>query len=65
MLLNYPIQFFTHLVPVNSPNLVIQFIVVIELIRLLIRPLILSIRLSSNLILGHLILILLRNFIIK
>lgn len=65
LLFNYPIKFFIHLVPINSPKLLIHFIVIIELIRLLIRPLTLSIRLSSNLISGHLILILLRNFIIN
>ena len=65
LLLYYPIKFFTHLVPINSSNLLIHFIVIIELIMLLIPPLTLSIRLSSNLILGHLILILLINFIIN
>lgn len=60
-----PIKFFTHLVPYNSPSMLINFIVIIELIRYAIRPLTLSIRLSSNLISGHLILILLSNFIIK
>ena len=55
-LLNYTIKFFTHLAPINAPKLLTHFIVIIELIRLLIRPLTLSIRLSSNLISGHLIL---------
>lgn len=64
-LFNYPINFLSHLVPLNSPKFLIHFIVIIELIRLIIRPWTLSIRLSSNLISGHLILILLRNFIIN
>lgn len=61
------IQFLRHLVPLNSPVFLINFIVIIELIRLIIRPWTLSIRLSANLISGHLILTLLgifiRNFI--
>lgn len=65
LLINSPINFLKHLVPLNSPKPLIHFIVIIELIRLIIRPWTLSIRLSSNLISGHLILILLRNFIIN
>ncbi len=61
---NY-LKFMSHLVPYNSPKPLINFIVIIELIRYLIRPMTLAIRLSSNLIAGHLILILLSNFIIK
>ncbi|CAD1473841.1 unnamed protein product, partial [Heterotrigona itama] len=58
---NY-LKFFSHLVPYNSPKPLINFIVIIEY---LIRPTTLAIRLSSNLISGHLILILLSNFIIN
>ena len=47
-LFNYPINFSSHLVPLNSPKFLIHFIVIIELIRLIIRPWTLSIRLSSN-----------------
>lgn len=65
LIYNFPINFLKHLVPLNSPKPLIHFIVIIELIRLIIRPWTLSIRLSSNLISGHLILILLRNFIIN
>lgn len=64
-LINFPIKTLSHLVPLNSPKFLINFIVIIELIRLIIRPWTLSIRLSANLISGHLILILLRNFIIN
>lgn len=64
-IINFPIKTLRHLVPLNSPKFLINFIVIIELIRLLIRPWTLSIRLSANLISGHLILILLRNFIIN
>ncbi|CAD1469819.1 unnamed protein product, partial [Heterotrigona itama] len=50
---NY-LKFMSHLVPYNSPKPLINFIVIIELIRYLIRPMTLAIRLSSNLIAGHL-----------
>lgn len=63
--INFPIKTLSHLVPLNSPKFLINFIVIIELISLIIRPWTLSIRLSANLISGHLILILLRNFIIN
>nr|ACH81157.1 ATP F0 synthase subunit 6 [Tetragonula pagdeni] len=60
-----PMKFFAHLVPHNSPKALMNFMVIIELISYLIRPLTLSIRLSSNLISGHLILILLSNFVMN
>jgi ATP synthase subunit 6 len=63
--INFPIKTLRHLVPLNSPKFLINFIVIIELIRLIIRPWTLSIRLSANLIAGHLILVLLRNFLIN
>jgi F-type H+-transporting ATPase subunit a len=64
-IINIPKKILRHLVPLNSPKLLIHFIVIIELIRLIIRPWTLAIRLSANLISGHLILILLRNFLIN
>lgn len=45
-----------HLTPLGTPTLLMPFIVIIESIRLIIRPLTLSIRLSANIIAGHLIL---------
>ncbi|YP_008080961.1 ATP synthase F0 subunit 6 (mitochondrion) [Apis florea] len=56
-------QFLSHLVPLNSPVFLMNFMVIIELISLIIRPWTLSIRLSANLISGHLILTLLGIFI--
>nr|WDY83683.1 ATP synthase F0 subunit 6 [Apis laboriosa]WDY83696.1 ATP synthase F0 subunit 6 [Apis laboriosa] len=59
---NY-LMFLSHLVPLNSPTFLMNFMVIIELISLIIRPWTLSIRLSANLISGHLILTLLGIFI--
>nr|QEN99349.1 ATP synthase F0 subunit 6 [Melipona fasciculata] len=65
LIYNFPINFLKHLVPLNSPKSLMHFMVIIELISLIIRPWTLSIRLSSNLISGHLILILLSNFMMN
>lgn len=52
---------FAHIIPQNTPIILIPFIVLIETIRNFIRPLTLSIRLTANIIAGHLLLTLLRN----
>jgi len=54
-------EIFAHLVPVGTPVILISFIVLIESIRTVIRPLTLAIRLSANIIAGHLLLTLLGN----
>ena len=52
--------FFAHLVPLGSPYPLIPLIVLIELVRLSIRPLTLAVRLIANITTGHLLIVLLR-----
>jgi len=49
-------NFFSHIIPHNTPFMLIHFIVLIELVRNTIRPLTLAIRLIANITAGHLIL---------
>lgn len=48
-------HFLAHLVPLGTPGVLIPFIVFIELIRAIIRPLTLSVRLAANIVAGHLL----------
>lgn len=52
-------KIFTHLVPLGSPIYLSFFIVIIETISFLIRPITLCIRLCANIIAGHLLICLL------
>ena len=52
---------FAHLVPQGTPSVLIPFIVIIETISNVIRPGTLAVRLSANIIAGHLLLTLLGN----
>lgn len=52
---------FRHLVPLGTPGVLMPFMVCIETIRNVIRPGTLAIRLTANMIAGHLLLTLLRN----
>jgi len=54
-------NFLIHLVPKSAPKSLIILLVFIELIRLIIRPLTLMLRLNANLIAGHLIVIIIRR----
>lgn len=56
---------FAHLVPLGTPVILIPFIVLIESIRNIIRPITLSVRLAANLTAGHLLLILLGESIVN
>lgn len=57
--INNTINIFAHLVPQGTPTILIPFIVCIETIRNFIRPGTLAIRLSANIIAGHLLITLL------
>lgn len=52
---------FIHIIPQGTPRILIPFIVLIETIRNIIRPGTLAVRLTANIIAGHLLITLLRN----
>jgi len=52
---------FAHLVPQRTPSALIPFMVLIESIRNVIRPITLSVRLIANIVAGHLLITLLGN----
>lgn len=54
-----------HLVPKSSPIVLIIPLVIIEFIRTLIKPLTLGVRITANIIAGHLIISLVRGIIIN
>jgi len=59
--LNHSLHIFAHLVPQGTPSILIPFIVCIETIRNIIRPGTLAVRLTANIIAGHLLLTLIGN----
>lgn len=52
-LLNYDLVFFRLFVPKNVPNILLDFLILIEVFSFLIRPFSLSIRLFANMLAGH------------
>lgn len=56
-------NFIAHLVPLGTPFVLIPFIVLIESVRLCIRPVTLSVRLIVNIVAGHLLLVLIRRIV--
>nr|YP_010936713.1 ATP synthase F0 subunit 6 [Tzotzilthelphusa villarosalensis]WKW91709.1 ATP synthase F0 subunit 6 [Tzotzilthelphusa villarosalensis] len=59
--LNHTKHMFAHLVPQGTPSMLMPFMVLIESISNVIRPMTLAVRLAANMIAGHLLLTLLGN----
>lgn len=63
-LVKIPSFWFAHLVPLGTPVALMIFMVLIELVRAVIRPLTLAVRLIANMVAGHLLMSLIRNFLL-
>lgn len=58
---NYFFRFLRHLIPVGTPLGLIRFIVLVEFISNLIRPIALTFRLTANIMAGHLLISIIGN----
>nr|UZT67452.1 ATP synthase F0 subunit 6 [Prosaspicera validispina] len=63
--INYSFHMFVHLTPQGTPYLLMPFMVLIESVSNFIRPLTLAIRLSANIIAGHLLMTLMSETMIS
>nr|YP_010290247.1 ATP synthase F0 subunit 6 [Bunaea alcinoe]ULO26027.1 ATP synthase F0 subunit 6 [Bunaea alcinoe] len=54
-------QMFIHMIPQGTPTILMPFMVLIETISNIIRPMTLAVRLTANMIAGHLLMTLLSN----
>nr|YP_010990608.1 ATP synthase F0 subunit 6 [Suva longipenna]WOW98935.1 ATP synthase F0 subunit 6 [Suva longipenna] len=59
--MNFTNYMFSHLVPTGTPTAIMPMMILIETIGNIIRPISLSVRLTANMIAGHLIMTLLGN----
>nr|ACM79558.1 ATP synthase F0 subunit 6 [Onisimus nanseni] len=59
--LNNTSNLLTHLIPQGTPKALMPFMVLIETISALIRPMTLAVRLAANMIAGHLLMVLLAS----
>jgi len=58
-------HFLAHLIPVGTPLALISFMVLVEVLRNLIRPLALTFRLTANMMAGHLLISLIGGALIR
>ena len=58
-------NFLAHLIPIGTPLALIRFMVLVEVLRNLIRPLALTFRLTANIIAGHLLMSLIGGALIS
>nr|WRK67381.1 ATP synthase F0 subunit 6 [Pentidionis agamae] len=54
-----------HMVPNGTPMLLSPFMVLIEMVSNIIRPITLSVRLTANMVAGHILISLMENFVIN
>ena len=60
-LVDQPLSFFSHFVPGFSPLWLAWFLAIVEVVRMVVRPLTLSLRIRIKMVAGHVFLILFRR----